>query len=200
MASTRSLCCAALSSGQWVRRGSPMIWATVMRGSSEASGSWKIICTALRLACQAAGLAPRISSPCHTTLPSVMGTRLSSARASVDLPQPDSPTMPNVSPACRSNDTPSTALRYACGCPGPRALTPNREVDPQVPDRQQWRLESGCGAHAATPCSAFRRCRFVRHVFDIEVAGAQHVCVVRGGREAQAARCRTAARPWRNAR
>ena len=30
-------------------------------------------------------------------------------RASVDLPQPDSPTMPSVSPACNANETPSTA-------------------------------------------------------------------------------------------
>src|SRR6185436_1299192 len=32
------------------------------------------------------------------------------ARPSVDLPQPDSPTMPRVSPGLRSNEMPSTAL------------------------------------------------------------------------------------------
>src|SRR5215831_14275252 len=34
-------------------------------------------------------------------------------RARVDLPQPDSPTIPRISPRCTSKDTPSTAFTYA---------------------------------------------------------------------------------------
>ena len=34
-------------------------------------------------------------------------------RASVDLPQPDSPTMPSVSPGLTLNETPSTAFTEA---------------------------------------------------------------------------------------
>src|SRR3954462_6375268 len=37
------------------------------------------------------------------------GNRPSTPRPSVDLPQPDSPTRPSVSPRLMSNDTPSTA-------------------------------------------------------------------------------------------
>jgi hypothetical protein len=41
--------------------------------------------------------------------PAVGGTRLRIARAVVDLPQPDSPTRPSVSPGETENETPSTA-------------------------------------------------------------------------------------------
>jgi hypothetical protein len=44
-------------------------------------------------------------------LPAVAGIRFSTARAKVDLPQPDSPTTPSVSPAWMSKEMPSTAFR-----------------------------------------------------------------------------------------
>ncbi len=52
-------------------------------------------------------LAParRRSRPC----PAAAGTSPSIARASVDFPQPDSPTIPRISPRRHSSDTPSSA-------------------------------------------------------------------------------------------
>ena len=47
------------------------------------------------------------------TLPPVAGTRPRIVRASVDLPEPDSPTRPSVSPRTTSKLTPSTALDLA---------------------------------------------------------------------------------------
>ena len=54
----------------------------------------------------------RCPGPVDAPLPAVGFSRLISTRASVDLPQPDSPTTPSVSPARRSNETPSTALTW----------------------------------------------------------------------------------------
>ena len=52
----------------------------------------------------------------------------------VDLPQPDSPTIPRISPRCTSKDTPSTAFTWAWTvCRRP----PHREVFAQCPDRQK---------------------------------------------------------------
>src|SRR3990167_7174985 len=56
-----------------------------------------------------------MACPCHTISPAVAGIRFRMPRARVDLPQPDSPTMPRVSPCIRSNETPSTALRIFLG-------------------------------------------------------------------------------------
>ena len=42
--------------------------------------------------------------------PAAFGPSLKSARTSDDLPQPDSPTIPNASPAATSNETSSTAV------------------------------------------------------------------------------------------
>ncbi|CAM5660741.1 hypothetical protein SGLAM104S_05143 [Streptomyces glaucescens] len=50
------------------------------------------------------------SSPLYRIAPDVGRSRLTSILATVDLPQPDSPTMPRVSPRSRVKSTPSTAL------------------------------------------------------------------------------------------
>ena len=50
------------------------------------------------------------------TRPLVALTRPMMARAKVDLPHPDSPTTPNVSPSYRRRVTPSTALSVFGGC------------------------------------------------------------------------------------
>ncbi|RPK44073.1 hypothetical protein EES39_17860 [Streptomyces sp. ADI92-24] len=50
-----------------------------------------------------------MSSPLYRIIPAVGSSRCTSSRATVDFPQPDSPTMPRVSPAARSKETPSTA-------------------------------------------------------------------------------------------
>jgi len=51
--------------------------------------------------------------PWYVTVPLVGFSRFISTRDRVDLPQPDSPTTPSVSPFFRSSETPSTA----CTCP-----------------------------------------------------------------------------------
>src|SRR5579864_323798 len=61
-----------------------------------------------------------MSSPLNTILPLVGSTSLIAVRPSVDLPQPDSPTSPRVSPVLISRSTPSTA----CTCPTVRCSTP----------------------------------------------------------------------------
>ena len=50
-----------------------------------------------------------MARPNHTISPLVTGPSRNIARVSVDLPQPDSPTTPNASPAATSSDTSSTA-------------------------------------------------------------------------------------------
>ncbi len=71
-----------------------MVLPTVMRGFSEAYGSWKTICTRR---------AP-------STVP-VWGTSPHTALASVDLPDPDSPTSPTTPPSGISSVTSSTAVK-----------------------------------------------------------------------------------------
>ena len=55
-------------------------------------------------------------SPSSATSPAAGSTSPSIARASVDLPQPDSPTTPRISPRRHSSETPSTA-RATCAAP-----------------------------------------------------------------------------------
>src|ERR1700712_2574829 len=71
-----------------------------------------------RTLCHSLTVAPLRSWPIHTILPCVAGIRLRIARDNVDLPQPDSPTTPSVSPAFRSKLTPSTAFNVRLGAHG----------------------------------------------------------------------------------
>src|SRR5579859_3509597 len=80
-----------------------------MRGLSEAYGSWKIICMIRRQARTSAELAWVRLRPASRTEPPVVGTSWRMVRASVDLPQPDSPTRPRTSPCRTERLTPSTA-------------------------------------------------------------------------------------------
>src|SRR5690242_12855473 len=61
-----------------------------------------------------------MSWPLNMILPAVGAMSLIAVRPSVDLPQPDSPTSPRVSPVLISRSTPSTA----CTCPTVRWSTP----------------------------------------------------------------------------
>ena len=63
-----------------------------------------------------------MSVPSSVMLPLDGSTRRSTLRATVDLPQPDSPTSPSVSPAATEKLTPSTA----CTVPIRRRNTPPR--------------------------------------------------------------------------
>src|SRR5437773_2132987 len=81
----------------------------IMRGLSEANGSWKTICIERR--CGRSSVLPRwvMSRPLRRMLPLVGSTSRRMLRATVDLPQPDSPTSPSVSPMPSVKLTPSTA-------------------------------------------------------------------------------------------
>ncbi len=86
-----------------------MMLPTVMRGLSEPYGSWKIICTRRRIWRSSSPWSAARSLPSKKMLPAVAGCSWVTTRPRVDLPQPDSPTRPSVSPWMMSRVTPSTA-------------------------------------------------------------------------------------------
>ena len=79
----------------------PIVW----RGLSDAIGSWKIICMRRRSGRKAPSSSPEMSWPSKTIVPDVGFTRPRSARPSVVLPEPDSPTMPIASPRASVSET-----------------------------------------------------------------------------------------------
>ncbi len=95
--------------------GSAMIEATVIRGFNDAYGSWKTIWTSrrsFRSVSRCAVPTSMTSSPSpvwNSTSPEVGSIRRSRHRAVVDLPEPDSPTRPNVSPRRTSKEMFETA-------------------------------------------------------------------------------------------
>ena len=100
-----------------------MIWSpTVCTGLNEVIGSWKIRAisppriarisrpsafSSTRSVTPPSGRVSRISP--STILPGASTMRRIDCAVTL-LPQPLSPTMPSVLPACTSNDAPSTAL------------------------------------------------------------------------------------------
>src|SRR5688572_24246224 len=105
----------------WERIGSATMSCTRQRGFRLAYGSWKIIWNRRRNA----SISPRSrtvprSVPSKNTDPRVGVYRPQMSRATVDLPQPDSPTSDSVSPRLISKETPSTAFRI---CRGERSIT-----------------------------------------------------------------------------
>src|SRR6478609_3610759 len=94
----------------WIANGSPTMSPTVMRGLSEEYGSWNTIWMLRRIRRRSLPLAVTMSWPSNSAEPPVGFSSPQSRRATVDLPQPDSPTSPSVSPGYRSKETPSTAL------------------------------------------------------------------------------------------
>src|SRR5262245_9939026 len=84
-----------------------------INGFNRVSGSWKIIPSSRpRSWYEAFGVSEEMSRPRKRTCPSRFapsGRRPIRPRPSVDLPHPDSPTRPRVSPGARSKLTPSTA-------------------------------------------------------------------------------------------
>src|SRR2546426_2824533 len=87
----------------------------VRTGFKLVMGSWKIIAMLFpRIPRTSSSSILRTSSPSKmiaplTIFPGGCGMRRISESAVTDLPHPDSPTMPSVSPWSSSNDTPSTA-------------------------------------------------------------------------------------------
>ena len=92
----------------------PMISPTVIRGSSDVKGSWKTIPMRRRMRAKRGPPEVRDVRPVEQHAPASGSSSRTMQRASVDLPQPDSPTIPMAAPASTENDTPSTA-RTTCG-------------------------------------------------------------------------------------
>ena len=118
---TRRFCSAWLPR-LWIRIGSDTIVPTRLRGLSDAYGSWKTICTSRRNGRMAR--VPRCSMclPSKMISPSVGSSSRTMVRPSVDLPHPDSPTSPSVSPSRTAKLTSSTACTFATA----RCMTPWR--------------------------------------------------------------------------
>src|SRR5260221_12202483 len=92
------------------------IWRLIVStGFRLVMGSWKIIAMLFpRMERTSSSSIFRMSWPSNmidpsTILPGGMGMSRMSDSAVTDFPHPDSPTIPSVSPAASSNDTPSTA-------------------------------------------------------------------------------------------
>ena len=100
----------------WVPSASITWLPMVKTGFSEVCGSWKIMAIfrpriwRISSSDRATRFSPsKITSP-DTMRAAGLGMIRSSDRAVMVLPQPDSPTMPSVSPSRRLKLTPSTAL------------------------------------------------------------------------------------------
>src|SRR4051812_33560215 len=85
---------------------------TVIRGLSEVYGSCSTIWISRRSLRSSLPRMAKMSRPSNVAVPLVGSSSRISTWASVDFPQPDSPTTPSVSPGIRSNETPSTALTW----------------------------------------------------------------------------------------
>src|SRR5262252_3361016 len=84
-----------------------------IRGLSAEYGSWKTICILRRSVFWRGPVSVCMSKPSNITVPASGARRPRTRRAVVDLPQPDSPTIPSVVPASTVNETLSTAETYA---------------------------------------------------------------------------------------
>ena len=94
---------------RWMSSASPRMPPMLWRGSSDANGSWKIIAISRRILRIGPLPIRNKSRPLKKTSPDVGSTRRRMDRPRVDLPHPDSPTRPNVSPWRIARSTPSTA-------------------------------------------------------------------------------------------
>ena len=147
----------------WTWMTSATWWPTLNTGLSDVSGSWKIIEISLpRMARSSFSPASSRSRPWNrmrpdSNRPGGTGTSPITARADTDLPDPDSPTMPSVSPRPDRPAHPVDRLHH----PGVGV-----EVDPQVLDAEQRRLgvrpaaapaPASTGGHRRRGSSASRR-------------------------------------------
>ena len=90
--------------------GSSRLDPAVLRGFIEARGFWKTICIRGRRNCIAEGASPAMDCPSKSTSPEVGATRLRMIRPMRDLPLPETPARPNVSPSRTAKLTSSTTL------------------------------------------------------------------------------------------
>ncbi len=92
----------------------------VLRGFSDPYGFWNTSCTTRRKRARASCVAWTASMPPRRSEPALGGSIIVTRRASVDLPQPDSPTTARVRPAASVNEIPPTACSVAGGASMPR--------------------------------------------------------------------------------
>jgi hypothetical protein len=97
----------------WISNGSDRIEPTVRRGFSDEYGSWKTIATSRRSRLSSPPRAVVMSWPAKAIEPDVGSSSRAISRAVVLLPQPLSPTSPNVSPGATEKLIPSTACTAA---------------------------------------------------------------------------------------
>ena len=83
---------------RWVAHGSAMMSPAFIRAFREANGSWNTICTRRRQLSSSLPRSPNGFVPSKVTVPASGVSSIIRVRASVDFPQPDSPTRPRVSP------------------------------------------------------------------------------------------------------
>ena len=111
--STRARRCLALPR-RYVCSGSSMIRPTVNEGLSEEKGSWNTACTRCRKSLSPSPFSASTSLPSKLISPEVGSISLSSMRAVVVLPEPDSPTIETVLPRGIFRETSFTAMKSSC--------------------------------------------------------------------------------------
>ena len=130
---------------------------TGIRGSSEAKGSWKTTWICRRIFAHVAGCPARSAPSLRTcTEPDVGLISCSTDRPVVDLPHPDSPTRPSVSPAAMVKETPHTAWTTPTLCRTKRPAA-HRELLDEVCDLQQ--RPGGCGRGRRSTAPSVRTTR-----------------------------------------
>ena len=156
-----ALACSRESS-RWKRSGSVIWRPTRLTGLSEVIGSWKTMAIWVPQKWRRSALdSERTSLPSKLTPPvmfAVRGRMFMIERTSTDLPEPDSPTMPSVSPRSRVNETSSTARKsprvvqnsvVRCSTsrigPPPAVLCGFGFVDTRPPLTLVAALPTGCG-------------------------------------------------------
>ena len=113
--------------------GSATMSRTLRRGLSEEIGSWKIICTWVRSVRRSPRLSVVSSVSPKRMVPEVARSTWTMARPVVDLPQPDSPTSPSVSPLRSEKLMPATACT---------AVLPRRKVTCRSSTRSKGSVET----------------------------------------------------------
>ena len=93
--------------------GSSRLEPAVLRGFIDARGFWKTICIRGRQASISGPLSPVMGVPSKSTSPEVGAIRLRIIRPMIDLPLPDMPARPKVSPSRIAKLTSSTTRSEA---------------------------------------------------------------------------------------
>src|SRR3546814_13243305 len=112
-----------------------MLSPMVIVGSREEYGSWNTICTRRRDGRNARSDIAVMSVPSSMIRPADAFSNLMIARAVVDLPDPDSPTIPTTSPGAMVMETSRTAWRWRA--------RPSQAENLKVTDRSSTSSQGG---------------------------------------------------------